>query len=98
METETKRSDLEEEYLSKITKIWNRKNPTITAKIKMSMEVVNNVDWIEWPKKAPKILSELAGKSLKEVLLQSIGDNIKRAILSPITETSVQNFFWRSRN
>jgi len=70
------RTELEKEYLSKITEIWNKKKLTISQKIKKSMKVVDSIDKIKWPKEIPANLIEFAKVSLEIVLLQEVEENI----------------------
>ena len=75
---ETERTDFEQEYLDKITKIWGKKWK-IPKKIEKSLKVVDSIDKIKWPKGIPANLSKfirLAEISLKLTLLQAVQDNI----------------------
>lgn len=97
---------LEEEYLNKINKIWDREGLLFVDKIKMSMKVVDDIDKIKWPKRVPANLLELTKTVLKSTLLRAIGGNIRKVLLSS-GETPKQSFqqsslkerlFWKLRN
>ncbi len=75
---ETKRTELEEEYLDKIVRIWRRERLTIPEKIGRSLKVVNSIDKIKWPKRASSNLSELIKISLESTLLRAIEESIER--------------------
>ena len=93
-------SELEKEYLSKITKIWEKRELAISEKIKVSMKVVDSIDKIKWPKKVPSNLVELVRMTLKSILLQEIEENVWRVVSGSAipTKTPAQRLLWNLRN
>ena len=93
-------TELEKEYLNKISKIWEKRELAISGKIKASMEIVESIDEIRWPKRAPANLVELVKTTLKSTLLREIGENVRRVVSGPAipTKTLTQRIFWRLRN
>lgn len=72
---EVERTELEEEYFSKIVGIWNG-SKSISTKIKRSMKVVDSIDKIKWSKEIPANLTKFAEISLKAALLQAVEENL----------------------
>ena len=73
---ENERTDLEQEYLDKIVKIWNGRKLMISEKIEKSLKVVDSIDKIKWSKETPANLTEFAKISLKSTLLQAVEEKL----------------------
>ena len=99
--------ELEEEYLGKIAKIWDKEELMIEERIKMSLRVVDDIDKVKWPKGVPVNLLELAKTTLKATLLLEIKGNVRK-VLPCFIETSpkvisdprvsLQDILWKLRN